>query len=105
MWIKRSLRNKMILVIFVGCLIPYFLGGLYLNSFLKDWLYNNSIRNSQQTLNQVDELIERSLISDMKEEVNYLASLDILKNSEQQLNNYSRYSEDVNYSMISKIES
>jgi diguanylate cyclase (GGDEF)-like protein len=95
----------MILVIFVGCLIPYFLGGLYLNSFLKDWLYNNSIRNSQQTLNQVDELIERSLIADMKEEVNYLASLDILKNSEQQLNNYSRYSEDVNYSMISKIES
>ena len=88
MWIKSSLRNKMIVTIFLGCLIPYFLGGLYLNSFLKEWLYENSIQNSKQVLSQVDELVDRSLISDMKEEVDNLASLDIIKSSKKSLSNY-----------------
>jgi diguanylate cyclase (GGDEF)-like protein len=83
----------MIITIFLGCLIPYFLGGLYLNSFLKDWLYKNSIQNSKQILAQVDELVERSLISDMNEEVNHLASLDIIKNAKNKLTNYINYPE------------
>jgi diguanylate cyclase (GGDEF)-like protein len=83
----------MIVTIFLGCLIPYFLGGLYLNSFLKDWLYENSIQNSKQTLSQVDELVERSLISDMREEVNHLAALDTIKSAENRLTNYVDYTE------------
>jgi len=73
------------------------LGGLYLNTFLKDWLYDNSIRNSRQILNQVDELIERSLVEDMEEEITQLASLDIVREAKNQLNNYINYSADKNY--------
>lgn len=101
MWIKRSLRNKMIIAIFIGCLIPYLLGGLYLNSFLKDWLYNNSISNSQQILGQVDELIDRSLVSNMEEEVTQLASLNYVTNAEKQLTNYVNYSENTDYTIES----
>lgn len=93
MWIKSSLRGKMIIAIFIGCFVPYLLGGLYLNAFLKDWLYNNSISNSRQILGQVDELIDRSLISDMEEEVTQLASLYFVTNAEKQLKNYVNYSE------------
>ncbi len=95
MWIKSSLRNKMIVAIFLGCLIPYFLGVFYLNYFLEDWLYKNSIQNSKQILAQVDELVERSLITDMKEEVNHLAALDIVKNAESKLTSYVNYKKGV----------
>jgi diguanylate cyclase (GGDEF)-like protein len=88
MRIKSSLRKQMIVAIFLGCSIPYFLGGIYLNTFLKEWLYQNSIQNSKQILSQVDELLDRSLITDMKEEVNLLASLDIVVNADQQLTKY-----------------
>ena len=104
MWIKSSLRNKMIVTIFLGCLIPYFLGGLYLNSFLKDWLYDNSIQNSKQTLSQVDELVERSLISDMEEEVKHLAALDTIKSADNRLTNYVNYTEGSKLSKPSETE-
>ncbi len=101
---KSSLRNKMIVTIFLGCLIPYFLGGLYLNFFLKDWLYENSIQNSKHILSHVDELVERSLISDMMEEVNHLASLDVIKSAENRLTNYVDYSEGTKQSKPSETE-
>ncbi len=104
MWIKRSLRNKMIIAIFIGCLIPYLLGGLYLNSFLKDWLYNNSISNSQQILGQVDELIDRSLVSNMEEEVTQLASLNYVTNAKKQLTNYVNYSGNTDYTIESDVQ-
>ena len=104
MWIKSSLRNKMIVAIFIGCLVPYLLGGLYLNSFLKDWLYNNSISNSRQILSQVDELIERSLISDMEEEVTQLAMLSIVSDADMQLKNYANYSVDTEDGIVSDAE-
>ncbi|MDF2950901.1 MAG: uncharacterized protein K0S18_484 [Anaerocolumna sp.] len=77
--------------IFIGCLIPYFLGGLYLKLFLENWLFENSINNSNQILHQVNELIDRSLISDMKEEVELIASLDIVKEANNNLNSYINY--------------
>lgn len=81
----------MITAIFIGCLIPYFLGGLYLKVFLEKWLYENSIDNSNQILHQANELIDYSLITDMKEEVTLLASLESVKNANKNLNNYTKY--------------
>ncbi len=104
MWIKRSIRNKMIITILIGCLLPYFLGGVYLNSFLKDWLYNNSIIQAKQTLNQVNELVERSLVSDMEEEVTQLATLDIILESNSQLSNYVDASQSTKHTEITEGE-
>ncbi len=105
MLIRSSLRSKMIVTIFLGCLIPYFLGGLYLKFFLKDWLYKNSIQNSRQILTQVDELVEGSLISYMKDEVNRLTDLDIIINAENSLTSYTDYSADTQPTNPSKTES
>lgn len=91
MKIKGSMRNKMILAIFLGCLIPYFLGGVYLNSYIENRRYNESIESSGQVLKQVSGLIEYSLINDMKEEVSMLASMECVKNADLGINNYTDY--------------
>ncbi len=94
MKIKSSMRNKLILAIFIGCLIPYFSGGLYLNMYIENRLYNESIENSNQVLYQVSELIDKTLMKDMKEEVSMLASLDCVKSIEKGINNYIYYKKD-----------
>ncbi|RDU22740.1 bifunctional diguanylate cyclase/phosphodiesterase [Anaerosacchariphilus polymeriproducens] len=91
--IRKSIRNKFILAIFMGCLIPYLLGGLYLKSFIEKKMYQTSIEHSKQILQKVSELIDNSLIHDMKQEVTLLASLDVVKNAGKNLNNYSKYDE------------
>jgi diguanylate cyclase (GGDEF)-like protein len=88
------MRNRLIFAIFLGCLIPYFLGGVYLNSYLEDQRYNDSIENSDQVLHQVSELIDKSLITDMKEEVSLLASLECVKKAELGINHYTDYDAD-----------
>lgn len=88
---KLSMQKKLIIGIFIGCLIPYLIGGLYLNSFVKKGLFNNRIHNTNQILTQVNELIENSFIRNIKEEVNMLSLLNFVKESKGTLNNYSNY--------------
>lgn len=93
MRIRNSIRRKLILAIFIGCLVPYSLGGLYINSFLKQWLYEESLVNSHQCLRQAEELIDRSLIADMEEEVNMMASMKEMQGAVGQLVQYMNYRE------------
>jgi len=86
--INSSIRNKLIFAIFLGCLVPYIIGGVYLKAYTEDWLYNNSVDNTNQLLYRVSELIDQSLISSMKEEVNLLSSMDSVKDSKNNLQNY-----------------
>lgn len=94
MKIKSSMRNRLALAIFLSCLIPYFLGGVYLNSYILERRYNDNYDNTSQTLSHVIDLIDMSLISDMKEEVSLLASLDSVKHAELGINHYLEYSKD-----------
>jgi diguanylate cyclase (GGDEF)-like protein len=89
--INRSIRNRLIFAIFLGCLIPYSLGGAYLKAYTEDWLYNNSVDNTNQILYRISELIDGSLVTDMKQEVDMLSSSDSVKNSKNNLQNYTRY--------------
>ena len=88
---KSTMRRKLFLTVMLGCLVPYFIGGFYLNHRINEYLYNNSIDSSRQILIQVSELINQSLIEDMSEEVGLLASLDIVKETPGNLNNYTSY--------------
>lgn len=93
---KISMRKKLIISIFIGCLIPYFLGGMYLKAYIEKGLFENSVHNTNEILNQVDKLIDNSFIRDINEEVSLLSLLDFVKNSNDTLNNYSSY-EDINF--------
>ena len=88
---KQSLKTKLIISIFIGCLIPYFLGGMYLKSFMENWLYEKSLENTNQVLLQVSELIDQSLIIHMSEIVSMLATDDRTINVDDTINNYTEY--------------
>ena len=89
--INSSIRNKLLFAIFLGCLIPYILGGVYLKSYTEDWLYKNSIDNTNRILYRIAELVDASLVSDMKQEVEMLSSSESIKNAKNNLQNYTRY--------------
>ncbi|MGB3368016.1 MAG: EAL domain-containing protein [Acidaminobacteraceae bacterium] len=93
---KITMRKKLIISIFIGCLIPYFLGVMYLKSYIEKGLFENSVHNTTEMLNQVNLLIDYSFIRDVNEEVSLLSLLDFVKNSNGTLNNYSNY-EDINF--------
>lgn len=94
MKIKSTMRRKLTIFIFVGCLIPFLIGGVYLNWFIKSDLIKNNIEHTNQILSQVSVLINKTLISDRKEEVHMLATLDSVQNSELGINNYTSYNPD-----------
>lgn len=91
MWKKSSMRGKLMLTILLGCMIPYFVGGFYLNDQINKYLYHSSIENSRKVLEQVSEQINQSLIQDMREEVNLVSSFDIVKNATGNLNQYTDF--------------
>lgn len=91
--IRKSIRNKFIIAIFIGCFIPYLLGGIYLKSFIEKKMYQTNMEHSKQILQKVSELIDNSLIHDMKQEVTLLSSLDVVKNAGNNINNYTKYHE------------
>ena len=88
---KPSLKSKLIISIFIGCLIPYFLGGVYLNKFMENWLYKNHLENTNRLLFQVGELIDRTLIKDMSEVVTMLSGDDRVRSGDDKINNYTEY--------------
>lgn len=87
---KRSMRNDVLIAVFIGCLVPYFLGGMYLNVKIKEHLYKSCIENSNQVLHQVSDQINKSLMDVIDDEVTALASLDVVKNAKDNINNYTQ---------------
>ena len=108
MWRNSSMRRKLMLTILLGCMVPYFAGGIYLNDRISDYLYNSSIENSRKVLEQVSEQINHSLILDIQEEAELIASFDRVKNSIGNLNQYTDFNKDTfkyhNYQVETELE-
>lgn len=104
MKIRNSMRKKLMITIFIGCLIPYTLGGIYLNSYIRNELYGTSIQNTDQTILLVNELINKSFILDFKQEINLLASLDSVKNAGNKIYKYTDFNEKTTVYMESETQ-
>lgn len=104
MKIRNSVRRKLVLAIFISCLIPFALGGRYIFSYLRNWLYEDNLERSRQSLIQAEELIECSLISDMEEEVNMIVSAKVIQEAGKQLINYTDYRADIDTTSPGDVE-
>lgn len=62
---KHSLRNKLIVSLLLGCLIPYIIGGFYLKSFIENWHMTNHTKQSEILLKEISELVDESLLRPM----------------------------------------
>lgn len=73
---QHSLRNKLILSLLLGCLIPYIIGGFYLKGFIEEWHRSNHTRQSELLLREISELIDQSLLFPMGNTVKMLSVHD-----------------------------
>ncbi len=62
---KLTIRNKLILSILIGCLIPFIAGSIYVKNQMEDLLFENNIDQThiilQQTANHVDDAILKNM--------------------------------------------
>ncbi|MBC7960332.1 MAG: Cache 3/Cache 2 fusion domain-containing protein, partial [Vallitaleaceae bacterium] len=89
-----SLRNKLIISIFIGCLVPYIIGGLYLKSFMEKWLYQDNMDQTNRLLFQIAENIDHSVIQNVSESVSMLSENDLVKLADISISNYTAYDAD-----------
>ncbi len=92
MFIKDSLRSKIIFSIIIGGLIPYILGVLYITGYMDNWLYRDNLQTTNRFLHQVDEFIDMALIGRFSETVAMLADSNTVIGSESSIRSYLDYS-------------
>ena len=76
----RSIRNKLIVCIFIGCLLPYFIGGIYLKTYIEKWLYESSIKNADELLYQAGLVVDKALIAKGERLVSMIAGSSEISN-------------------------
>lgn len=88
MFNKLSIRNKLIISILIGCLLPYIIGGLYITNNTEKWLYNNNIENTNIMLRQTAEYVDDSILKHMKNLISMIAIDERIINVDSEVNSY-----------------
>lgn len=88
---KLSIRNKLIISILAGCLIPYLIGGLYIKGKTEDWLYNNNIERANMLLRQTAEQVDESILENMGNLVSMIAMDEQITHIGSEINSYIDY--------------
>ncbi|MDF1617881.1 bifunctional diguanylate cyclase/phosphodiesterase [Petrocella sp. FN5] len=88
---KLSIRNKLILSIFLGCLIPYFFGGLYIKNQAETWLYNKNIESTNTLLGQTADFVDETILIQTENLVSMMAKDERIIHEDGQLNSYVDY--------------
>ena len=95
----KTIREKLLIGIFLGCFIPYLLGGLYIDRYSKNWLYNDEIRHIQQLLSQTSIMVDESFIKKMESEVIFLSGDERLMRESSDIRNYTTFNPELRISM------
>ena len=90
---KLSIRNKLILSIFLGCLIPYFFGGIYIKNQAEIWLYNRNLESTNTLLQQTANFVDETILINQKNLATMVAGDERIIHASDQLNSYVDYNE------------
>ena len=91
---KFSIRNKLIISILIGCLIPYLIGGLYIKSETEEWLYNNNIEHTNLLLRQTAERVDESILKNIENLTSMIALDERVIHVASNINSYIDYAAD-----------
>ncbi|PKM65763.1 MAG: hypothetical protein CVU95_14355 [Firmicutes bacterium HGW-Firmicutes-2] len=91
---KLSIRNKLIISIFLGCLIPYFFGGLYIKNQAENWLYNRNLESTNTLLRQTADFVDETILISKENLVTMMAMDERIVHADGQLNSYVAYDEE-----------
>lgn len=70
---RWSIRNKFVLAVFIGCLLPYVGGGLILRENLEEEFYRGSLETGWQSLEQAQDMVDASLVGSMEDKLSFMA--------------------------------
>ncbi len=73
---KLSIRNKLILSILIGCLIPFIAGSIYVKNEMEDLLYENNMAQTQVILQQTANHVEDTILNQMINLISMIARDD-----------------------------
>ncbi len=104
MFKNLSIKNKFILLITIGFVIPYIFGGIYFKNYTENYLYNNRIKESRQLLLEISKRADDSIIKRIKEDVDMLATDDRVNGINGDINSYVNYESDNYKSLNSEYE-
>lgn len=91
MFKKLSIRNKLIVSVMVGCLVPYIIGDFYIKANVEKWLYENSIEQHNELLRETAEHVDDSMLKNMKNLISMVSSEEKLINVDPKINNYTNF--------------
>lgn len=91
---KFSIRNKLIISILIGCLVPYVVGGLYIKDKTEEWLYNNNIEHTNVLLRQAAEHVDESILKNIQNLVSMIAMDEHITHVNSKINSYIDYDVD-----------
>jgi len=94
MFKKLSIRNKLIVSVIVGCLVPYIIGDFYIKANVEKWLYDNNIEQHNELLRETAEHVDDSILKNMKNLISMVSSEEKLINVDPNINNYMDFDAD-----------
>ena len=104
MFNKFSIRKKLILSIFIGCLIPYIFGGVYIKNKAETWLYNNNNEQTNLLLSQKAETVDESMLKNIDNLVSTLVVDERVQNASSIVQSYINYNPTTSSPQYSKSE-
>ena len=88
---RWSIRNKFVLAVFIGCLLPYVGGGLILRENLEEEFYRGSLETGWQSLEQAQDMVDASLVGAMEDKLSFMAQEPLLVAGAGGLSSYLSY--------------
>ncbi|MDN5298692.1 MAG: hypothetical protein PWP51_1245 [Clostridiales bacterium] len=86
-----SIREKLIIGIFLGCFIPYMIGGIYLDRYTENWLYEDELTHLSNLITHVAFMVDESFIKSMEQTTLMLAGDERLKMHAGEIRDYLSY--------------
>lgn len=87
----NSIKSKLLAGVCAACIIPYLLGGLYIERISVQRAESNYIQHAQETMGQIQQRLDKGLVSPMVSLVNMIAHDERTQNVDQSINNYTAY--------------
>ncbi|MDM8534411.1 hypothetical protein QUF55_06895 [Clostridiaceae bacterium HSG29] len=94
MFKNLSIKNKLIIAIFLGCLIPYILGGLYIRAYTKNHFYNENINNTRQIVAEIAKRVDHLIFTQTENHLNMLVKAESVQNVDNDISTYMNYKAD-----------
>lgn len=104
MFKNLSIKNKFIILIIIGCVVPYIFGGIYYKNYTENYLYNNSVKKNRQLLLEISKRVDDSIIKRIKEDVEMLVMDNRVNGIKGNINSYINYESDNYKSLDSEYE-